>query len=63
MESFTTAANRGFALPGYGSAADVAVTDRRRASGVASVGGFLLATDAPVLAGAFPGTSAWSPPT
>ena len=50
LTNLITGTNHGFAMPIFGSTVAVAGTKRR------AVDGF-------VLAGAFPGISAWSPPT
>ena len=55
------AAARTLPLKGGVSAGDVAGT-KRRAADVAPVCGHTRGTDGFVLDGAFPGTSAWSPP-
>lgn len=52
------------ALPVFvaGDAVSAAAADRKRLGDTTPVCGYSLITDVAVLKGAFPGTSAWSPP-
>jgi hypothetical protein len=78
IEITTTSTQAGFAMPTYWTATTPAAAVRtlptvggvsaaagttRDGAGVARVRTFALIVDARVLADAFPGTSAWSPPT
>jgi hypothetical protein len=61
-DAVSAAAVRTFPTTGGVSAFAAAAGTKRRVVDMAQVGAYTHATDVVVLDGAFPGTSAWSPP-